>query len=101
MYTDDCVCVCACVCVCVLGLTPQMNEVWWDDEEDEDVLCPIEEHASKELLGEEGEQKTTPNSHMYITSHCKHLHLRTVYVHNGGSMTAMMTIQVTMLGSFI
>ena len=70
MYTDECVC----VCVCVLGLTPQMNEVRWDDEEDEDVLRPVEEHASKELLGEEEEQKTTPNSHTHITSQCKHLH---------------------------
>lgn len=55
-----CVCLCLHVSVCVsvytmhlcgmcgvFGLTPQINEVRWNDEEDENVLQPVEEQATK------------------------------------------------------
>ena len=71
------VCVCGyvhgCICVCG-GLTPQVNEVRWDDEEDEYVLHPVEEQATKELLRGEVED-TKLHQTPKFTSHHTAIHL--------------------------
>lgn len=68
-------CMCAYVhggiCVCAMrgvsGLTPQMDKVRWDDEEDENVLYPVKEQPAKQFLrGEEGQQTLAEVTQLHI-----------------------------------